>query len=628
MTSGCQRFGRNATFWLILFLTAIHFPLFAAPAIHYRLAVPHLAAHFFVVTIVVDDVNSPTLDFQMPAWSPGRYVIYDFAHNVQEFRAQGDRNAPLESQKIDKQTWRVTTAGSHRVAVEYKVFANTLSGTFSQLNEQHANYNGASIYMYVAGMKDRPIELGIEAPDGWTVVNGLPNPQIRGNLWTMQAPNYDILIDCPTEIAPVSDHGFVRMKSFSLSGKTFRVLVHHNGSDKNLDRFVADLEKIVKAECALMGAPEYEQYTFLFHFNPFVARDDGMEHLNSAQIVLTANLGDENRYDDLLLVSAHEFFHQWNVKRLRPQALGPWDYTREDHTASLWIAEGLTSYYASLSLRRAGLWDDQKYFQHMARVIDTIQNSPGRFERSAEQASFDTWFWHDTPDASNWQNVFLSYYTKGEALGALLDLEIRERTRNQKSLDDVFREMYKKFYLAPKATYYLRGLGYQEEDFLKTLNELTGSDFSDFWNHNVASRVELDYNQYLKAAGLYLDAHHAAATPYAGIVTNTSADHQAVIQNVLPETPAALHGLSNGDIILAVDGERVTPGNLNEILEEKHPGQKVSFAVYRENRLVNVEVALGAHEETSYSIKELSNPSELQKRIRTGWLGSAIKGEK
>jgi predicted metalloprotease with PDZ domain len=567
----------------------------------------------------------------MPAWSPGRYVIYDFAHNVQEFRAQGDQNNPLAFEKIDKQTWRVQTAGSRKVAIEYKVFANTLSGTFSQLNDQHANYNGASIYMYIVGRKDNPIELDIEAPEGWTVMNGLSAQKGDGNRWLMRAPNYDILIDCPTEIAPVSSpSGPVRVRNFAYAGKNFRVVIHNNGSEKNVDRFVGDLERIVKTEFEIIGPPDYEQYTFLFHFNPYTPHGDGMEHLNSTQIVITGNLGDDATYDECLWVSAHEFFHSWNVKRLRPVSLGPWDYTREDYTPSLWIAEGLTSYYASLTLRRAGLTDDSKFFKHLANTIETIQDSYGRFERSAQQASFDTWFWHDTPDTTNWQNVFLSYYTHGEILGVLIDLEIRRRTANAKSLDDVFRALYKKFYDSPPATYYLGGHGFREEDFLETLNNVSSTDFADFWRRNIATTAELDYNGYLKAAGLYLDAHHSQPGPYAGISSRENADHLVVVENVIPETPSARDGLSVGDIILAVDGERVNLKTLGESLKEKKAGEKVKFTVYRENRLLNVDVVLTSHEEVTYSIKDLDNPTELEKEIRASWLGlpSNSKGKK
>ncbi|MBZ5551538.1 MAG: PDZ domain-containing protein [Acidobacteriia bacterium] len=620
--------GRLCRFLFLLITFLFGSTLSAADSIHYRLAMPQPSSHFFVVTIIVEQVAAPALDFQMPAWSPGRYVIYDFAHNVQEFRAQGDQNKPLAFEKIDKQTWRVHTGGSQRVAIEYKVFANTLSGTFSQLNDQHANYNGASIYMYVVGLKDHPIDLDIEAPDGWAVMNGLPGGKGDGNHWMLRAPNYDVLIDCPTEIAPFSDSGSVRMKSFSFAGKSFRVVIHNNGSDKNVDRFVSDLEKIVKTEFEVMGPPDYNQYTFLFHFNPYALHGDGMEHLNSTQIVITGNLGDDENYDNYLWVSAHEFFHCWNVKRLRPVALGPWDYAGENYTPSLWISEGITSYYASLSLRRAGIWDDQKYFKHVARLIEMIQNSPGRFERNVEQASLDTWFWHDTPDVSNWQNVFLSYYTQGEILGALLDLEIRQRTANAKTLDDVFRTLYKKFYETPGTTYYLQGRGFREEDFLEALSHVSSTDFADFWKQNIATTAEVDYNRYLKAAGLFLDAQHSQAEPYAGISSGENPNHLVVIENIIPESPAAHAGLSAGDTILAVDEERVSLKTLGEILKEKKSGEKVKFTVYRENRLLNVDVVLGSHEEVTYSIKELNNPTELQTQIRASWLGrpSDLKG--
>ncbi len=594
--------------------------LVGAELIQYRLLMPNPSSHLFTVHIIVDGVTTPTIDFQMPAWSPGRYVIYDFAHNVQEFEAQGQGHVPLTFEKVDKQTWRVNTGGSPHVAVGYKVFANTLSGTFSQLNDQHANYNGASIYMYVVGMKDRPIELEIDAPDGWSVINGL-RPRQQGNVWLMQAANYDLLIDSPTEIAPLKEGTPIRMRTFQYAGKEFRILIHNNGGNKNVDRFIGDLQKIVKAEFSIIGPPDFDQYTFFFHFNPFAGHGDGMEHLSSTQIVITQNLGNDENYESFLLVAAHEFFHLWNVKRIRPAALGPWDYTRENYTPSLWISEGITNYYASLALRRSGIWDDRQYFRQLARVITEIQHSPGRFERGPEQASFDTWFWHETPDQTNLQNTFLSYYTTGEILGNLLDLEIRERTQNARCLDDVFRSLYKNFYQAPNATYYLRGRGFTEEDFLQVLNQVSSSDFSDFWKSNVKGQVELDYNRYLKAAGLYLEVGRSIPQPYAGIVTTENADHQTVVESVLPETPAAGAGLSPGDILLAVDEERIDGRNLTEILSEKQPGQMVTLALYRENRLLRVSIVLQSHEERRYSIEEIDHPTELQKKIRASWLG-------
>jgi predicted metalloprotease with PDZ domain len=466
-------------------------------SIFYRLDATHPAEHLFDVTMEIADVDAPTIDVSMPAWSPGRYAIYDFAKNVQEFSARTRDGKPLAAVKTDKQTWRIATQGNRELVVAYRVFANNLSGTFSVLDERHGNFNGASIFAYVVGHKPDPVRLKLALPVGWRAMGGASETPDQTEF---SFPNYDVLIDTPMELGKDFE-----VRSFDVDGRTYRVVVNQIGERSGVERLVEGVEKIVRAETAMYGPPDFKHYTFLFNFAP--TRGDGMEHLNSTQIAVTGALRDEAALDDALGTAAHEFFHLWNVKRIRPIELGPWDYAREVHTRSLWIAEGITNYYGNLFMARAGIWTPERYYRHLDEFVGVQESRPGKTLMSLEQSSWDTWFFIGAPSAqqTNLQNVTINYYVKGELVGLLLDLEIRARTKGRKSLDDVFRRLYADFYEQPAATYYLKGKGYRPEDFLAAVNATAESDFTEFFAQYVSGVAPLDYNRALAAVGLRME---------------------------------------------------------------------------------------------------------------------------
>ena len=490
--------------------------------INYQLSMPNPATHLFEVRLTVETPQvAEAIDFQMPRWSPGRYAVFDFAKNVQEVRATTFCAPPafcdaaqLPLTRLDTQTWRVFPGKAQGVALSYKVFANDLSGTFSQLDARHANFNGGSLFMYVVGHKPDSARLRIDAPAGWRIINAA-TPLAGGREW--QFPNYDILIDTPTEIAPD-----FTVDEFKVDGKTYRVMVHSFGDEKNLrPTLVQQIEKIVRAETNLMGTPDYEGYLFMMHFDPTSQRGDGMEHLASTQIINRQALGDKDSLDAAVGTAAHEFFHVWNVKRLRPVELGPWDFTRPLNTRSLWIAEGLTNYYGDLMQRRAGILPDESYLRGLARAIGGVQNAPGNSLISAEEASLIASFIDRTPHYQrvNLAETTVSYYAKGEVIGIVLDLLIRGKTSGRASLDDVMRRMYEEFYLrSPQATYYLRGRGYTGADFERVVSQVAGADMSEFFARHVRGTETLPYDEAFAHVGLRLVRSPAAPvqTPNTG----------------------------------------------------------------------------------------------------------------
>lgn len=481
----------------------------ASYSIRYELAMPNPASHLFEVKMMIEMPKSESaIDIQMPRWSPGRYAVVDFAKGVQEVSAFG--TCPPQTkckakvyavERVDTQTWRVKSEGDRRVTITYKVFANNLSGTFSQLDERHANYNGGTIFMYAVNHKPDPVSLKITPPAGWKIINGrMENPDQTE--WKFD--NYDILIDTPTEIAPD-----FTVDEFTVGGKVYKVMVHSFGDEGGKRaQFVKDVQKIVEAETAMMGTPDYDSYTFMFHFAPKNEMGgDGMEHLSSTQIIETDTLSSKNGYASALDTASHEFFHVWNVKRLRPEGLGPWDFTKPVNTRGLFIAEGFTNYYGKMLRHRAGLTSDNELLADYGNTMTYIENSPGSKLMSAIEASLVAPF---LDRASRVQNTNLaattvSYYPKGELVAFALDLMIRKRSNGTKSLDDVMRKMYEDFYLkAPKNTYYLKGRAYTVEDFERVTSQVTGTNMSDFFTRYVRDVQMPPYDEGLEFVGMKL----------------------------------------------------------------------------------------------------------------------------
>ncbi len=485
---------------LLLALSLVVPPSLAAQPLRiaYRVAIPDPAAHLYEVTLDVDGVRGATLPLQMPVWSPGRYAKMDFARNVQEFRATNGAGAALRWDKTDGSRWVVQTGGAGTVRVRYRVFANQLSGTFSVLDTAHANWNGASMFMYVEGHKPDPVTLDVERPAGWQLVNGDTR---SANQTHFRFENYDRLIDTPTEVAPA-----VLLDSFVVDGKRYRTMVHHNGAPPAAARarFVRDVEKIVRYENSVFGAPPLEQYTFLFHVG--YRGGDGMEHLFSTQVINAGTWSDSAAILSGIATAAHEYFHVWNVKRVRPAALGPFDYTREQYQPSLWVAEGWTQYYGLSALGRAGIVDRKAFYDTMAGLMQINLTAPGRTEVSARMASFHAPFWDGSvqPQVNNGSQTFFSYYTKGAGLALYLDLYVRAKTGNRRSLDDVFRALRQRSWDAPTTSYYLQGRGYTERDVELAASEVAGEDLHPWFERHVGGTTDVDYDALLARAGLRL----------------------------------------------------------------------------------------------------------------------------
>ena len=567
--------------------------------VRYTLSMPRPGSHLFRVRVEVRGAPGDSTDFVMPVWTPGSYKVRDFARHVQDFSAC--RHA---WKKVDKSRWRVFAGGD--VTVEYGVWAFELSVQTSHLDAEHGFVNGAGVFLYVDGHKDAPVTLDIRAPRGWRIATGLER---RGRLY--RAPDYDVLVDCPVEI------GTFVQRTFRVRGVPHHLVIHGPGNYDE-DALVRDVRKIVATEVGIMRDVPYRQYLFLLHHS--AERGGGLEHLNSTALQQPPHqYRPREKYENFLELVAHEFFHLWNVKRLRPEALGPFDYEREVYTSLLWAMEGLTSYYDTLVLCRAGLFTPEKYFKKMAERIQKYEEKPGRRRQSLVESSFDTWIKLYQPN-ENAFNCQMSYYEKGEIVGMCLDLEIRRRTEGRRSLDDVMRLLY--------GECARRGRGFPEPRFRLACERVAGGRLDRFFADYIEGVADVPWNRFLNVAGLRLDRQprkpeegEAARRekPWLGVTTQR-AGGALLVAGVVEGSPADRAGLSARDELVALDGARIGPDDWERRLEDCEPGDRVRLAVFRSGYLRQLTVTLGRRENVTWIFRRAARPTRLQKRIYEGWL--------
>jgi predicted metalloprotease with PDZ domain len=557
--------------------------------ISYTVAMRNPSSHLYSVTMLVRGIRETSVTVSMPAWSPGVYRIENYARNVQSFQASNVRDQPLQWEKTDKQTWRVMKQPADDVKVSYQVFS-------SLLTDQMADLAPPATFMYVVDQKHAPHSVTYDTPRGWRVYTGLER---RGDRYV--ASDYDIFIDAPTFI------GEFKVLEFEAGGVRHYLVFSDREISLSEEQVVADIEDIVEAAISIFGKLPYREFYFLFKVQPQAT--NAVEHLNSTRITVGENdFVTQSRYRQVLATVAHELFHVWNVKRIRPEALGPFDYTREVHTRLLWMSEGLTEYYADVLLVRAGIDTPVEYLSRMAAVVDELEHAPGRRLMSAEEASWNVWLRSD-----NAENNTISYYTKGALISLLLDIEIRARTKSQKSLDDVMRFLME--------TYANKGIGMPEDGFLKAVEAVAGSDFAEFYETTVRSRRELDYNRYLRQAGLIVELQLQPSTIYVGIAFEPGEGNLPRITRVAPNSPAERARLDVGDLLVAMNDQRLTFENFRSRLHSHSIGETVRLSVLRGQRVVNLTIVPAEFQEERWQLYESPRPTPEQLQLKNMWLG-------
>ena len=595
--------GFTRRFLLLLIFIA---PIAARPAsatIHYTISLQHPEKHTFSVRMEIPQAPLGTA-VALPAWN-ALYQVRDFSYRLRDLRVastdiSNNSGAGARLIPVDKQTWTIGPGNggapgniSTGYEIDYEIEWNDPGPFNSQLNAQHAFVNLAEILMYLPERRGEDTEVTLDhVPAGWHIAAELAPGKTEN---TFTAESYDRLVDAPIEAGTFSEFGFDEASAH------FRVVI--DAKEFSKPQFETDLHRIAKYETSMMGGAPFRQYTFFFHIGPYLETGGGgMEHSNCTAISASSEPG-------AIAIAAHEFFHAWNVKRIRPQALEPVDYTKEQYTRALWFAEGVTSTYASFSLVRSGVWNARQFYGDLADQLQRLDSSPARKWQSVEESSLDAWLEKYDPYYSPDRSI--SYYNKGQILGVLLDIAIRDETDNKKSLDDVMRAMNDQF--AKRARFYN-----ESADIRATIEQVTGKPFEEFFSRYVSGVDDLPDDDFLARAGLRLNRSSQTRADFGfGIGRGTGSGW--VVSDVTAGSSAESAGLRRGDEILQINGESPSPAQFRW-MRERVPGDTVAMKIRRSSQDQDVSLKLGSRDESQYSIEEIANASEKQRRIREGML--------
>jgi predicted metalloprotease with PDZ domain len=566
----------------------------AGATIRYTVSIEHPEKHTFHVSMEIPDVAGEVV-VQIPAWN-ALYQIRDFSAHLREVEAfAGSSETPLE--KLDKLTWRIT--GNGTITVRYESYWDEPGPFATQLNGEHAFINPAMILMYVPARQSEDVVLSMtDIPTEWQVASSSlqkPSEISRARQFESAAASYEALADAPIEAG--------KFEEFDLRGMNPPVSVVVHGEKSKKKEIEEELRRICTYELKLMDGAPYEHYTFIIHLGEAAGGvGGGMEHANSTAISLRSDA-------DLPNIAAHEFFHLWNVKRIRPVTLDPVDYTKEQYTRALWFAEGVTSTYAAYAVVRSQLWNKDQFYLDLSQQVSELEARPANRWQSAEQSSLDAWL--EKYPLYNRPQESVSYYAKGQVLGVLLDILIRDRTNNEKSLDDVLRAMNNQF-------------GKQNKPYRDSLDvrlmaeQVAGGSFEDFFRKYVAHAEALPYSQILSLAGLSLRTSQHKH-PVLGFFTERGASGEVIVRNVEPDSSAGQAGLHSGDVILSWNGSDV-PRNPERWVYSQKAGNEVRLRVQRDDREMSIDFRIDEATDTFYQVGEDSRADAKARRIREGLL--------
>ncbi|HEY4613448.1 MAG TPA: PDZ domain-containing protein [Bacteroidota bacterium] len=569
-------------------------------SVEYSLGMSKPSTHLMEIEVTYNNLSSgdATVDLILPVWRSGRYVVFDFAGGIQDFSAVDGSGKSLPWSKTDKTTWRIQKKGVAKITARYSMFANEFNARTKGLNDEHLFVDPMSSFMLIEKHRNLPLTITIKPFGNWHVTTGLD--PVKGATNKFAAPSYDYFADSPIEV------GTQKEWEFDVDGKKHVLMIAGEGN-YDAAQIVKDLTKIVEAHKEFWGTLPYERYIFMVHLmaNPSGAT----EHINSNVFDFRPLVfKNPDAYRGFLGTEVHEFFHTWNVKQLRPKGINPYTFMKENYTEELGVAEGFTDYYTGVLMTRSGFTKLMQFLDALANDIRGDRERPGNLKQSLAESSFDAWikFWRNSEESVNYE---ADYYGKGSNVAQLLDLEIRQRSKNKYSLDTVIRTMFEKFPLS--------GTGYTLADLRKVSEEYSGGSLKEFFDNYVYGTKPLDWEQYLSYAGLNLASRDTVAKPWLGIFAG--GDRLRVFR-VLAGSPAYEAGINVGDEIVALNGYRTNANDLNNRPAEMKEGEKVRLSVFRDDRLRDVEVTLKNRPIPAYKVEKVKEPTELQKSIFESWL--------
>ncbi|MCG8311460.1 MAG: PDZ domain-containing protein [Cytophagales bacterium] len=593
-------------FWIGVFAIDAHaFFLAAKGTLEYRISMPNPHTHYFEVEILLKNYDQNFVDFKMPVWTPGSYVVREFSKNVEAFKAfDADDGSPLEFRKINKNTWRVAHKKNDHISIQYKVYAFEGKVRMSFLDEDHAFIMANTLIMYVEDLMESSSVLHLSYPEDWKSVSTSLS-KINGQQDTYYVPNYDILVDSPIGIG---NHKIINFIAAEIPHEI--AMIGH--AEYNKDKLVRDLAKIVESSTSIFGENPNEKYTFIVHATG--SRTGGLEHQSST--VLNVNrwtFSNTSSYNSFLALAAHEYIHLWIVKRLIPVELEKIDYDKEVYTDLLWVMEGFTSYFEEKVMLKCGFYSEEKFIHNMLSAMSKIRNTPGSKVQSVAESSFDAWIKFYRKN-ENSQNNQISYYTKGMVLAALLDIGIIAGSDGQYSLDDVMSQLYYQFYKK-------KGRGISGNDMKRALERAGGNDLSDFFEDYIYGTTDLDNEKYLHLAGLGLIETNGALNSKSIGVSLKQIGDRLIVNSVIRGGSADENGLNTGDELIAINNYRINTANYSVILNHFKIGDRIRMLISRDGLILEKELEVKKDDTVNYTYELLDNRTKQQEKVYKTWLG-------
>lgn len=599
-----KRFIKYFSFLIVMIMTQLPDASAQTP-IRFQVSFEKPQTHYAEVQMEIPEVKGDYIDVKMPVWAPGSYLVREFSRNVEGFEASATNNELLKSEKISKNTWRITTGKAKSLRVKYRVYAFEVSVRTSFIDAAHAFLSPTGIFMYVDGQLNKSAEVSILPHRSWTKVSTGLEP-VSGKSFTYTAANFDILFDSPIEV------GNQDTFEFTAAGVPHEVAMF-GGGNYDKEKLRRDMALIVERATAIYGENPNKRYVFIVH--NYLSGGGGLEHLNSTVLGASRfSYGTESGYRSFLSLVAHEYFHLWNIKRLRPEALGPFDYDKENYTTDLWIGEGFTAYYDNLLVRRAGFYAEDTYLQVLAGDVTAVENRPGNHIQPLSESSFDAWIKYYRPD-ENSPNSIVSYYNKGALMAMIMDIKILKATGGEKGLDDVMKEAYQLFYKK-------NNKGYSDAEFKALAEKVAGMSLDDVYELvNTASSP--DYNKYLQDVGLELvDLNAGYEVPDLGLKT-TITEGKLFVQNVSREGAAWDGGVNVKDELIAVNGYRIDAAGkeLDRAIQASKIGDTLQLTIARDGLIQTLAVEVGISKTSKFNFMPLQNASPAQQELKEKWLG-------